>query len=189
VNVSPSEAQDALAAIEAIAQRTRQSIASSGAYVTLIATGIVWLIGFACTQFLPAAIVGYAWLGASLLGGALGIVLGLRIGKRVRSPSAAPTAKRIGLFWLFLVFYCAATIAVLRPMDGKQLTVLIILFVMIGHLATGLIISFASTWWPLPISALVLIGFFFFPDYFYLWMSLLGGGGMITLGLYIRTRW
>jgi hypothetical protein len=53
----------------------------------------------------------------------------------------------------------------------------------------GLLFSFASLWWPLPITALVLVGYFFFPDYFYLCMSLLGGGGMIALGLYIRSRW
>jgi hypothetical protein len=189
VNVSPFEAQEALAAIEAMAQKTRQSIASSGAYVTLIATGIVWLVGFACTQFLSGAIVVYIWIGASILGGALGTVLGLRMGRRVRSPSTLPTAKRIGIFWLLLVLYGIATVAVLWPMDGKQLTVLVTLFIMVGHLAMGLLLSFASLWWPLPITALVLIGYIFFPDYFYLWMSLLGGGGMIALGLYIRSRW
>jgi hypothetical protein len=27
------------------------------------------------------------------------------------------------------------------------------------------------------------------PGIFYLWMAILGGGGMIALGLYIRARW
>jgi hypothetical protein len=90
---------------------------------------------------------------------------------------------------LFLVFFCAVTIAVAWPLDGKQVTVLIVLFAMIGHLAMGLLLSFSAVWWPLPITALVLISYFLLPGFFYLWMGILGGGGMIALGLYIRLRW
>jgi hypothetical protein len=189
MNVSPSEAEEALAAIEKTMAKTRHSIADSGAYITLIVTGIIWLVGFMCTQFLPGEILPYIWIALSILGSTLALVLGIRMGKRVRSPSTPAIAKRVGLFWLLMVFYCAAAVAVAWPLDGKQLTVLIILFVMVGQLGMGLLLSFASVWWPLPITALVLIGYFLAPDYFYLWMSLLGGGGMIVLGLYIRFRW
>ncbi|MCX6030607.1 MAG: hypothetical protein NT169_15075 [Chloroflexi bacterium] len=189
MNVSPTEAEEALAAIQTMTQKTRHSIASSGAYITLIVTGVIWLVGFLATQFLTGEIVVYIWTGLSILGTTLATVLGIRMGRRVRSPSAAATTKRIGLFWLLLVFYCIATIAVAWPMDGKQLTVLIVLFIMVGQLAMGLLFSFASVWWPLPITALVLISYFLLPGFFYLWMGVLGGGGMIALGLYIRSRW
>ena len=189
MDVSPSEAQEALAAIQTMAHKTRRSIASSGAYITLIVTGIVWLIGFTCTQFLMGEIVAYIWIGLSILGGALGTVLGFRMGKRVRSPSTVPTAKRIGLFWLLLAFYGIATVAIARPTDGKQVTILVILFIMLGQLAMGLLFSFSSVWWALPITALALVGYFWLPGVFYLWMAILGGGGMIVLGLYIRARW
>jgi len=142
-----------------------------------------------CTQFLPKEIVIYIWIGLSILGSTLATIQGIRMGKRVRSPSTAATAKRIGLFWLLLVFYCIATIAVARPMDGKQMTILIVLFIMVGQLAMGLLFSFASVWWVLPITALVLISYFLLSSFFYLWMAILGGGGMIVLGLYIRSRW
>jgi hypothetical protein len=39
------------------------------------------------------------------------------------------------------------------------------------------------------VAALALIGYYFIPDYYYLWIAILGGGGMILLGLYIRYRW
>jgi uncharacterized membrane protein len=188
MDVSHPEAEEALAAIEAIAQKTRHSIASSGTYITLIVTGIVWLIGFTFTQFLPE-ISGYVWTGLAIFGSILGTVWGFRMGQHFRSPAAAATAKRVGLYWLFLAFFCIATIAVARPLDGKQITVLIVLFAMIGHLAMGLLLSFSAVWWPLPITALVLISYFLMPDLFFLWMGILGGGGMIALGLYIRARW
>jgi hypothetical protein len=146
------------------------------------------LIGFVCTQFLPE-ISGYIWTVLGVLGSISGVVWGFRMGSRIRSPAMTATAKRVGLFWLFMVFYCVATLAVAWPLDGKQVTVFIVLFAMIGHLAMGLLLSFASIWWPLPITALVLISYFLLPDLFYLWMGVLGGGGMIALGLYIRFRW
>jgi hypothetical protein len=189
MNISPDEAEEALVAIERMTQKTRHSIASGGAYVTLIVTGIVWLIGFMCTQFLPGDIAAYIWIGLSLLGSTLGTVLGFRLGKRVRSPSTVPMVKRIGLFWLLLVSYGVAAITVARPTDGKQATMLVILFIMLGQLAMGLLFSFSSVWWALPATALALVGYFLLPDYFYLWMAILGGGGMIALALYIRLRW
>jgi hypothetical protein len=189
MNISPDEAGEALAAIQKVSQKTRRSIAGSGAHVFLIVTGIVWLVGFLATQFLAGEVVMYIWIGMSLLGSALSFILGARLGKRVHNPAFGPTAKRAGIFWLVLVLFGIAAIAVARPADGKQVTMLIILFIMIGQSAMGLLLSFASTWWTLPITALALAGYFLLPDFFYLWMAVLVGGGMIALGVYIRLRW
>ena len=189
MNISPDEAEEALAAIQKITQKTRHSIASSGAYIFLFVTGIVWLVGFLSTQFLTGEIVATIWIGMSLLGSALSILLGIRMGPRVRGPSTAASTKRAGIFWLLLVFYGIAAVAIARPTDRKQVTMFIILFIMIGQLAMGLLLSFSSVWWALPITALALIGYFLLPGIFYLWMAVLVGGGMILLGLYIRLRW
>jgi hypothetical protein len=189
MNISPNEAEESLAAIQRMTQRTRHSIASSGAYIFLIITGVVWLVGFLSTQFLPGAIVGYIWGGISLLGSAASIMLGIRRGPRVRGPAMTAATKRAVTFWLLLVLYAIAMIAVAQPADGKQVTMFIILFIMIGQLSMGLLLSFSSVWWALPITALALVGYFLLPGIFYLWMGLLVGGGMIALGLYIRVRW
>jgi hypothetical protein len=189
MKVSPSEAEEALAAIQKMTQKTRHSIASSGAYIFLIVTGIIWLVGYLSTQFLAGSIVAYIWIGMSLLGSAVAILLGNRMGRRVRSQTFDASAKRAIIFWILLVFYAIAVIAIARPTDGKQITMFIILFIMIGQLSMGLLLSFASVWWALPITALALAGYFLLPDIFYLWMGVLGGGGMIALGLYIRLRW
>jgi hypothetical protein len=189
MNISPNEAEEALQAIQKTVQKTRRSIASSGAYIFLIITGIIWLVGFLSTQFLSGAIVAYIWVGMSLVGSAVSILLGTRMGRRVRSPSINATGKRAAIFWLLLVLYCIAAIAIARPTDGKQVTMFIILFIMIGQLSMGLLLSFSSVWWALPITALALIGYFLLPNFFYLWMGILVGGGMIALGLYIRARW
>jgi hypothetical protein len=189
MNISPNEAEEALAAIQTMAQKTRHSIAGGGASISLIITGIVWLIGFTATQFLTGPIVASIWIGISILGSTLATILGIQAGRRVRSASSAVTGKRIALFWVFLVLFAIAALAVARPTDGKQLTMLIILFAMIGQMGMGLLLSFSATWWTVPVVALALAGYFLVPAWFYLWMALLGGGVMIVLGLYIRSRW
>lgn len=188
MNISPTEAEEALADIQKVTQKTQRSLASSGAYIFLMLTGIIWFVGFLSTQFLTGEIVGYIWVGMSVLGIAVSIPLGARLGRRVHSPSFNASAKRIGIFWLLLVFYGIAALAVAQPTDGKQATMLITLFIMLGQLSMGLMLSFSATWWALPITLLALIGYFLLPDLFYLWMAILGGGGMIALALYVRPR-
>jgi hypothetical protein len=189
MNLTPTEAEEALAAIQHVTQKTRHAIANSGAHIFLILTGSVWLIGFLANQFLPASMLGYIWGGISVLGSAAGILLGRRTGPRVRGPATSIAAKRAITFWLLLALYAVATIAVARPAEGEQVTMFIVLFIMIGQLSMGLLLSFSAVWWAIPITALALLGYFLLPGIFYLWMGLLVGGGMIALGLYIRARW
>ena len=155
----------------------------------LIVWGIVWLFGFLTSHFIGGDLAGYIWMGLDILGGLASAVIGARMNQQVRSPSAAASGKRIAWFWLLLFLYCTAAIGIAWPADSKQLAMFIILFVMVGWMAMGLLLSFASIGWGLAITALSLIGYFFFPELFFLWMAVLGGGGMIILGFYIRNRW
>ncbi len=94
MNISPSEAEEALATIQRTTQKTRHSFASSGAYIFLILTGVIWLIGFLGNQFLTGAIVGTIWITISVIGTALSFVLG----SRVRGPATIAYTRRIGVF-------------------------------------------------------------------------------------------
>lgn len=188
-SIYTTEAVEALAAIHTISQKTRHSIASGGTYITLIVIGAVWLIGLICTQYLSRESVDYIWAGLSITGGALGTYFGFRSGKRLRSPATTQTVKRVILFWFLLALYAIAIILIAHPADGKQATLFVVMFIMLGQIAMGLLFSFSSVWWALPITALALAGYFFLPSLIYLWMGILGGGGMIALGLYIRFRW
>ncbi|MFZ2096846.1 MAG: hypothetical protein WAV05_09430 [Anaerolineales bacterium] len=189
MNISPNEAEEALAAIQAMMRKTRRAISSSGAYNFLILWGAIWLVGFMNSQFLPEKTASYVWMGLDILGGILSAVIGMRLKRGVRSSTPITSGKRITAFWLLLFLYCVAAIGIAWPVDGKQLAMFITLFVTIGWIAMGLLLSFASVWWGLGLVALSLIGYFFLPGIFYLWMAILGGGGMIALGIYVRNRW
>jgi hypothetical protein len=147
------------------------------------------MLGFLGSQFLPAEIASNVWIGVDILGGILSVVIGLRMRTGIRSTRPVTTGLRIGVFWLLLFIYCVIAIAIASPVDGKQLAMFIILFVTIGWIAMGLLLSFASVWWGLGLLLLSLVGYFLLPDIFYLWMAIFGGGGMIVLGIYVRNRW
>jgi hypothetical protein len=189
MDITPTEAEEALTAIQTMVRKTRRAISKSGAYAFLIVWGFVWLFGFLCSHFIQDDTIGYIWLGLDIIGGVLSAIIGIRMNLGIRSPSASASGKRIAWFWLILFLYCVTTIGVVWPIEGKELAMFIILFCMIGWMAMGLLLSFASIWWGLAITVLSLIGYFFLADIFYLWMAFLGGGGMIALGIYIRNRW
>jgi len=189
MNISPDEAEESLKAIQSVMQKTRRSISSSGAYLFLVFTGMIWLIGFTATQFLSPQITGYIWAVTSIIGTAAAFLIGSHNEKRVRSASTSMYAKRIVMFWLFLALFCIACIVIAQPGDPKQIIMFITLFIMVGQLGMGLLFSFTTVWWVLPITILSLIGYFFLPGLFHLWMGVLVGGGMVILGLYIRFKW
>ena len=189
MDLTPLEAQQALEAIQNIANKTRKVIANSGAYAFLIIWGFVWLIGFSANQFLVGPSVGYAWMVLDIVGALLSVYFGIRLNRKIRSDSNIKAGRRIGYFWLLLFAYCLLLLLVVSPLDMKKGAMVIVLFVMIGWIAMGLLMSAASIWWALVITALALFGYFLLPSYFYLWMAVLGGGGMIALGIYIRSRW
>jgi hypothetical protein len=74
MNISPDEAQESLQAIRRITKKTRRSIAGSGAYIFLIITGAIWMIGFLATQFLSGPILVSIWVGTSIAGSILAVL-------------------------------------------------------------------------------------------------------------------
>lgn len=189
MEITSSEARDALAIIDTMVRKTQHAVSSSGAPAILIIWGSVWLVGYLANHFLQDKTIGYVWLGLDLIGIVLSVWVGLRVRRNIRGSSAGILKTRLVWFWLLLFAYCVANILVNWPVDGKQLAMSIIFFVMLGWLALSLLLSFFPVWWGLAITLLALIGYFLLPEIFYIWMAILGGGGMIALGIYIRMRW
>lgn len=189
MDVSPNEAQEALTVIEGTMKKARHALAAGGLHISLIVTGAIWLIGFLANQFLTGEAVKYVWIGASLIGSALAVILSTQISGRVRSPLTGTYLKRIGMFWLLLILVGIGLVVVARPSDSKQVTLIVILLMLVGEAAMGLLFSFTAIWWALIIGAVAVLGYFLVPAFFNLWMAILVGGGLIGLGVYIRLKW
>jgi hypothetical protein len=189
MNISPSEAEEALSLIQAMMKKTRKSISASGSYKFLVLWGIIWLLGFFNSQFLSEDLSPYIWMGLNVIGGIASMIIGIRLNLNVRSEKSNDLGKRIGVFWALLFVFCFITITIIFPINGKQIAMVIIVFVTTGWVAMGLLLSFASVRWGLALIGLAIIAYFLFPAIFYLLMGVVGGGGMVLLGLYIRNRW
>jgi hypothetical protein len=188
MNITPSEAEEALTAIQSMMEKTRRSLSSSGAYKFLILWGVIWMLGFIGSQFFPAEVAQKLWIGLDILGGFLSAVIGMHEPWCVH-PSQQPPGSALLSFGC----YSSSIVSLLSLSPGPWMAssspCSLSLFVTVGWIAMGLLLSFASVWWGLGLLALSLVGYFLLPDIFYLWMAVLGGGGMIALGVYVKNRW
>lgn len=187
--VTRDDAQESLAVIEDIWRKVRRSLAQGDTPYHLLIWGSVWLLGFLGSHFFPGRTSGLAWLALDVLGGIGSAVVGTVKGRRVRQAHSPTSNRRIGLFWLSLFIYCGLAVWITAPLQGRQLSMLIVLFVMIGWIAMGFLLSIAAVRLALLITAIALAGYFLLPQYFYLWMAILGGGTMIGGGLYMLLNW
>ncbi|MCX7609333.1 MAG: hypothetical protein N2049_08975 [Anaerolineales bacterium] len=188
MNISPDEAQQALDAIQEIARKTRRALSSSGAYLFLIVWGAIWLVGFLGNQFLSPRSIGYLWFGLDVIGALLSWFIVARMKRYIRNAGGVP-GRRLAWFWALLFLYVIALIGVTWPLDVRQVSAVIVLVVMLGQLAMGVLLTITSVPLTLSITALTLVAYFIFPAYFHFIMAFLGGGGMIAAGFYIRNRW
>jgi hypothetical protein len=189
MQITPNEAEESLAAISSMKKRMHHAVANGGTHYFLIVWGAIWFLGFLGSYFLAEKTAGYIWLTLNILGGLGSWGIGMLMSRRVRNASISATSGRIGLFWLTLFAYCALTICIAWPLDGRQAAMFTVIFAMLGWIAMGFLLSFSLIRLALFVTALAFGGYYLLPNYFYLCMALLGGGTMIGCGLYIRFRW
>ncbi len=185
MDLTPQEAQQALAEIEAVRRQARRAVAYGGAPYFLMLWGVVWFIGFLSSQFLPENISGPVWIAVTGLAAPATFLIGARLGRRVRSPIGA----RLGLFWLALLAYAVLWIYLARPTDGALMSLLVVTVAMFGYVVMGLWLGGGIGWLGLAVTALALLGYFGLRPYYGLWMALVGGGALFGSGVYILRRW
>jgi hypothetical protein len=94
------------------------------------------------------------------------------------------------IFWVLLFAYAIVWLFLVGAVDGMQLCVYLCTAAMFGYVVIGLWSgSFFMVWLGLAVTGLTFLGYYGLPDYFYLWMSPMGGGPLLGTGLYIRIRW
>jgi hypothetical protein len=182
-------AQDSLAAIEEIMKQTRRAIASTHANPLLIMWGILWVVSFTAAQFY-LAYAHYIFWSMGAIGG-VGSFLICRISNTescVRTSTS--DGRRLLLFWVLLFVYAFIWLSILAPFSGLQINAVFCTAAMFGYIVMGLWFGgYFMVWLGLAVTAMTLIGFYFLPHYYCLWMAFTGGGTIFCTGLYIRLRW
>ena len=104
MNITPTEAEQALEAIQVMVRKTQKAISKSGAYYFLIVWGFVWLFGFLSSHFVRGPAVGYIWAGLDILGGLLSAIIGIRLGQQ--GPQSVGTGFREADWLVLAAFIC-----------------------------------------------------------------------------------
>lgn len=205
MELSKQEAKESLNQIEESAARMRRMLGAGGASTQLILWGVIWAVGFAGTQALDfmvqraamaAILIGALWL-ALVTGGVVSTIIIDRRRSPVRNPALS---QRIGWFWFLLYGYLNLWIYWMRPfirIEGHEASALFwrtggaiaATIPMFAYVVMGLWLDRLMIWIGLAITALTFVGLHCFPQWFWIWMAVMGGGTLILSGLLISKRW
>ncbi len=156
MEVTPNEAEESLAAINAIRKKMRHAVSNGNTHYFLILWGVIWVVGFLGSYFLSERTAGHLWAVIDIAGGVLSWVIGWWMSRRVRSAGSTTTSARIGFFWLALFLYCMLAVWIAWPLDSRQLAMLVTIFAMLGWIAMGFLLSVSLVKLALFITALAL---------------------------------
>ncbi len=191
MNVSQEDARKSLTIIKTTSDHTRKVIASSYASGLLILWGLIWVVGFASVHFYPRR-AGYIFNTLN----AIGIVGTILICRKWPHKVATKTPASQNFFWRFLGLwfllfaFALLWLLLLTPSRGIQVCAFFCTVAMFGYVVIGLWFgSYFMVWLGLTVTGLTFLGYYLFPDYFYLWMSPMGGGALLATGIYIRVCW
>jgi hypothetical protein len=184
MDIKPSEAESALASIRETEDQMRKAMNASGGGYQMLIWGVIMMIGYTLNQFadhLSMAVVAGTWIVLSVLGNAVSVAIGVRMARKFHSPLGA----RIGaMLPIFILFGVVAAFFV-HTAGPREINLLIYLLVMLWLAMMGLWVKLSLLWISLIFTGLMLFGYMVLPDYFFLWLGIVGGGAMIGSGLFL----
>lgn len=181
--IDSKQAAEALAEIDDIVQRVRQSRIYDLASQMMILWGVLVFAANIATWLWPSS-ANYDWLAVDVLGiaGSFAISAANRAATGVRSFDL----RMLFAFLMFIAFgfLCAHVLGHFGPrQQGAFWTIYFMLF----YALAGLWFGAAFVVIALAITALTLVGYFFVTgDAFLPWMAVVNGGGLIVGGIWMR---
>ena len=181
--IDSKEASAALADIDDIVQRVKQSQLYELASLAAVWWGVLVFAGNLVTWLWPVYAV-HAWVAVDVLG------VGGLVGIRLLNPSPRPhgAAFDVRLVLVFVLFFAFGYLCtnVVGHFGPRQLGAFWPLYFMLFYTLAGLWFGYAFVAIGLGIAALTLIGLFYIGEAFPLWMAFVNGGGLILGGLWMR---
>lgn len=196
MTLSPSEAAETLRDITAVQTHSQRAYAYREASPHLLIWGVLWAVGYGLTAALPRH--GDAiWIAVITIGFLAGYAVSFRAAVRRDTQAGTPlaearrraAAKLVWTFnaiWFIAAMFVAASLAVMSPVNGRQIGAFIPLVLAAAYAVMGLWLGRRFTIAGAVLAALTLGGFFLLPVYFSLWMAVVGGGALILGGLWLR---
>jgi hypothetical protein len=182
MSLSREEAANALRDISKTEDRSSAAYGYSQTSPHLILWGFVWLAGYGA---MAAHVTWpYLWLVLS----AVGTVSSFWIGARMARARGGQSNWRGFATFVAIFLFIAALFAILPPQSGEQIGALFPILVALFYALVGIwgraprmIVTGAA------LAVLTMFGFFELHAQFALWMTVVGGGGLILGGLWLRS--
>jgi hypothetical protein len=185
LQVSPQEAAAALADIDRTRAAMRHAIREQRGHVHFWIWGAAWAAMPLSAQLFGDDFARHFWIFSVVAGVFSGRVAAVQA-TRVRMPANNQFFAMMGVLIAFSVIF----LLVLRVLPNmKTLYAYICLVIMQSYVVAGLWTDRYLLWVGILISALILLGLWFFPGIFWLWMAFFGGGALIATGFYVRDYW
>jgi len=182
MTMEPDDAAQSLSEIAAVERRTRQTLVYGRSSVFFILWGVLlvfgYTFGFAFPEFERRG-----WFAVFAVGFASAALLGYR---RPRLPGRAGWDQPMLFGQLVLYAYGWIILAIVGPLAPRQANAFWPNVFMLGFALAGLWLGRFFLLLGLSVSALTLIGYFWSGPWFGLWMAVVGGGGLIAGGLWLR---
>ena len=180
--IDSHQASQALADINDIVRRVRQSRIYNLASLFLIMWGALVFAGY-LVGWLAPRYASYAWLAVYVAG----IVGSPTISRFNRAQSGIRTFdfRMLAAFLLFIAFGIFVSVW-LGHFTPRQLGTFWPIYFMLFYTIVGLWVGYAFVAIGGSIIALTLIGYFFIGAWFDLWMAFVNGGGLVVGGLWMR---
>ncbi len=181
MNIDPKEAGEALQAIQITEQKMTRDQNAWGAGYHLIVWGVICMIGFTISQFnalLPVVIGRSAWIVLNVVGNIISWSIGLRMRYKFQNAFGV----RIAFLWVLFVAFGVMGAFFVHPFNPQEITLLLLLLINLWLAVMGLWLNLTMLWEALAFTAVMLAGYFWLPEYFFLCLALLGGGLMVAAG-------
>jgi hypothetical protein len=180
--IDSQQASEALADINEIVRRVRQSRIYNLASLMLILWGVLVFAGYLLAYLAPRY-AGYGWL-AVYAAGIVGCVL-ISADNRKRTGIGTFDIRMLITFLLFIAFGIFVSVW-LGHFTPRQLGTFWPIYFMMVYTTAGMWAGYAFVAIGLGITALTLVGYFFLGNAFDLWMAFVDGGGLVLGGLWMR---
>jgi len=180
--IDSQQASEALADINEIARRVRQSTIYNIASLMLVMWGALTFAGY-LVSYLAPRYAGYGWIAVYVAGIGGWAVIGAF--NRKRSGIRSFNIRMLVAFLLFIAFGIFVSVW-LGHFTPRQMGTFWPIYFMLFYTIAGLWAGWMFAAIGLGIIALTLIGYFFLGSAFDLWMAFVDGGGLVLGGLWMR---
>lgn len=179
--IDSRQATEALADINDVARRVRQSLIYNLASLIMVMWGGLTFAGYLVTYLLPRH-AGYAWIAVYVGGAAASVAISAY--QYAQSGVRTLDTRMLLAFLLFIAF--GIFTCWLGHFTPRQMGTFWPIYFMLAYGIAGLWVGHAFIAIGLCVTALTLIGYFFIGSAFDLWMAFVNGGGLVVGGLWMR---